>query len=145
MMKRLISGIKKNKEYWYEGYRGCLELLSGCPEIRTKFEMYRVKDSLCDYLNSKPTSAWYNNWIMWTDKEMEVRRFGIQCFDTLRAHTNKALSAKTFDFGATAAFALMAEHKALMYKRIILLFDKGVPISKELIEKYHTDVEQRCN
>ena len=48
-LKQAVENLSEH-EYWYNGYRGTIEMLSYNPEKRAVFEQYRIKESIQDYL-----------------------------------------------------------------------------------------------
>ena len=65
-----------------EGCEGTIELLSYRDDDRANFELYRVIESLQDYLASRATSRWdVNLGIKWDSDEIKNRCFGMQCYD----------------------------------------------------------------
>ena len=125
------------KEYWFNGFRGCIELLSYISEERAKFEEWRVKESVRDYLEGKPNSRWYESHAMWTEEETKRRRFGIMCYDTIYNHLN-ILKEGNIRGEADAAFLLMEEHKNVMYRRLLFMKENGYTVAPECLCFYET-------
>lgn len=115
-LARAIEGVSE-RDYWYNGYRGTIELLSYCPEERAVFETYRVKESIKDYLNSKPTRSWYTGYAMWNASEAENRCFGMRCYNAIFKHLEKAREGED-DASSLRAFHLESEHKKIMGLRL---------------------------
>ncbi|TAH75128.1 MAG: hypothetical protein EWM47_00180 [Anaerolineaceae bacterium] len=125
------------EHYWFQGFRGCIELLSYISEKRACFELYRIKESIDDYLHSRPTSRWYLNHAMWTEDEIRKRSFGITCYNTLMYHINYAEQFGYFSQGANQAIFLMWEHKNIMLLRLKYMQDSRVYINNQVIEIYN--------
>lgn len=124
-----------SKEYWFGGFRGCIELLSYIHEERAKFEEWRVKESVRDYLEGKPNSRWYESYAMWTEEETKRRRFGIGCYDAIYNYLD-VLKEGGNGAGADAAFLLMEEHKKVMYRRLLFMQENGYKVDPECLCSY---------
>lgn len=124
------------EDYWFEGFRNCVELLSFNNEERAKLEPYRIKMSIEDYLDSKPTSSWYVNNAMWNEEETRKRTFGITCYNTIFNHVDIAKNQGSFVQGSRQAFHLMWEHKKTMIMRIKYLYEHKLLKGDETISRY---------
>lgn len=102
------------------GYNHCIELISYRKNNTAIFDLGRVKESISDYLNSKPTEKWDTLPVIWTEG-FEKHNFGISCYETIYLHLNFLRNNKTFDNGALQSFHLQWEHKKMMVRRIEFL------------------------
>lgn len=127
--------------YWFNGFRGCIELLSYSADDRAVFEEWRVKRSIEDYLVGVPTSFWYESYGVWTSAELNHRTFGIDCYKTIYQHL-EYLNKMEYREGVDAAFLLMAEHKKMMYQRFCFMKENGCRINDEILEGYSKIKEQ---
>lgn len=142
-LENAIINVPKD-DYWFQGFRGCIELLSYNEEKRTNFETYRIKESISDYINSQPTKNWFLNHAMWNKDETRNRVFGISCYNTIDNHLFKAKQIGKFIEGANQAFYLMWEHKYTMLTRLDYLKTRGINIDNYCIEQY-SNIEQLAN
>lgn len=126
-LENAIHNIQENKnDYLYEVFRDCIELLSYNKVKRTKLEMYRIKESIIDYLSSQPTKCWYVNHEMWDEDETKKRTFGIKCYNTIKNHILIASQLGYFIQGSSQVFYLMWEHKNTMLLRLKHLKENGI-------------------
>ncbi len=115
-LKQAVENLSEH-EYWYNGYRGTIEMLSYNPEKRAVFEPYRIKESIQDYLWSDTSKNWYVSYAMWDSNETENRCFGMQCYNALFKHLEKAKEGED-DTSSLRAFHLEYEHKKIMSLRL---------------------------
>lgn len=138
--KELIEAVENNTDYWFEGYRDSLELLSYCEEERAELEIYRIKESINDYLMSRPTQCWYENDGMWNQNEKRKRTFGVDCYRTIWRHLEIAREYEGFSEGGQQAFYLMFEHKKVMLERLKYLNEKKSWISMSAVQEYEEKI-----
>lgn len=124
------------EDYWYQGFRGCIELVSYVSEKRATFEKWRVKASIEDYLNASASRQWYTGDVMWTKEEARKRSFGIACYQTLFHHIDLAKERGEFFEGARQAFYLMYEHKTTMKLRINYMEKQNHKILSRICSSY---------
>ena len=127
----------KEPQTWRRGFEGTLELLSYREEERAEFELYRVIESLKDYLESRATSRWNVNWdMMWDTYENENRCFGMQCYEGIYHNIQIAREEKSFAESGHRALFLEQEHKKIMELRLQFIRER-YPISEDIISEYH--------
>lgn len=132
-----ISRISDPKT-WTRGFEGTIELLSYREEDRANFELYRVIESLQDYLESRATSRWdVNRDIKWDADEVKNRCFGIRCYEGIFRNIEIAKERGGFVGSGHRALFLEQEHKKIMEMRLLWMKEK-YPISDEIIAKYRT-------
>ncbi len=120
---------------WRNGFDGMLELLSYKAQDRATFELYRVLESMKDYLYSEPTKRWYIGYHMWDEAEMANRCFGMQCYDAVYNGLRIAKETGHFEDSGHRALFLESEHKQIMLRRLLWMKDK-YPMEDEIIQKY---------
>ena len=138
-VEELIRATNRIKEpqTWRRGFEGTLELLSYREEERAEFELYRVIESLKDYLESRATSRWNVNWdMMWDTYENENRCFGMQCYEGIYHNIQIAREEKSFAESGHRALFLEQEHKKIMELRLQFIRER-YPISEDIISEYH--------
>lgn len=134
-LKAAISGIR-NPETWTRGFEGTIDLLSCREKERAKFELYRVIESLQDYLESRATSRWdVNRDVIWDSDEVKNRCFGMECYEGVFQNIRIAKEQGRFPESGHRALFLEQEHKKIMEMRLLWMKEK-YPISDEFIEKY---------
>ncbi|BCJ94248.1 hypothetical protein acsn021_18170 [Anaerocolumna cellulosilytica] len=130
------------KDFAYQGFRNCIELLSYNKEPRARLEPYRINLSIEDYLESNPTRGWYVNNAMWDEEETRKRTFGITCYNTIYNHLEFAHNKGYFGQGSNQAFFLMWEHKKTMTMRLRHLRRLNLLKEEECISQYMKLEEQ---
>ena len=127
----------REPEAWRRGFEGTIELLSYREEERAEFELYRVIESLKDYMESRATSRWNVHFdVMWDAMENNNRCFGMQCYEGIYHNIQIAKEEKCFAESGHRAIFLEQEHKKIMELRLRYIRDKH-PISEEIISEYH--------
>ncbi len=142
--EELIQATKdmENPETWRNGFDGMLELVSYRVQDRATFELYRVLESMKDYLHSEPTKRWYIGYHMWDEAEMTNRCFGMQCYDAIHYSLRIAREIGCFEESGHRALFLESEHKQIMLRRLSWMKDK-YPVDDEIIQKY-MDISEKA-
>jgi hypothetical protein len=130
------------EDFNYQGFRGCIELLSYKEEPRARLEPYRIKLSIEDYLESNPIRGWYVNELMWDEEETRKRTFGIACYNTIYNHLEFVENKGYFGPGSNQAFFLMWEHKKTMTMRLKHLMNLRLLKEEDSISQYMKIEEQ---
>lgn len=128
----LATNNMANFQTWKNGFNGSIELLSYQDEIRANFELYRVIESIQDYLSSSATRKWYVNYAMWNSSENANRCFGMQCYDGVFNNIHIAKIGGYFADSGHRALFLEWEHKKIMGLRLEWI-KKTYYISDEII------------
>lgn len=118
---------------WRNGFYGNFELLIVTKKSWAKLEPQRIKWSLEDYLESRPTSSWYVNVDKWDGEEFKNRVYGLDCYQTLFHHIS-LMEGGEFRQSGVRAFYLQWEHKKIMCERIDYL-KREFAISQELCKQ----------
>ena len=142
-LREAISRIN-DPDTWTGGFEGTIELLSYRDDDRANFELYRVIESLQDYLASRATSRWdVNLGIKWDLDEIKNRCFGMQCYDGIFQNIRIAKEQGGFAGSGHRALFLEQEHKRIMELRLAWMKER-YPISDDIIAKYHTIADWSC-
>lgn len=112
MLSAITNNVKEG--YDYMDFRDCIELISYNPDDRAQLELYRIKESLTDFLYSSPTKNWYTMGLLWRDSENLLRTYGMDCYAAIEYHINSELN----DYRWKLVFHLMWEHKKMMCLRL---------------------------
>lgn len=142
-LREAISRIN-DPDTWTGGFEGTIELLPYRDDDRANFELYRVIESLQDYLASRATSRWdVNLGIKWDLDEIKNRCFGMQCYDGIFQNIRIAKEQGGFAGSGHRALFLEQEHKRIMELRLAWMKER-YPISDDIIAKYHTIADWSC-
>lgn len=123
-----------------------------------------IRESIQDYLRSDATKNWYMSYAMWDSNETQNRCFGMQCYNAVFKHLEKAKEGKN-DMSSLRAFHLECEHKKIMglrlkwlnknysldgsylmqYKKIEEMADIALMLYLKFKATYNLDIIKRIN
>ena len=101
------AALKLNySQEWKLGFKGVVEFIKYDDKEKQDFSLQRVKDSLCDYINSRPTCSW--NVMEFRDKYNENEWFfGISIYKYIHSQIDKL----QVDYVSNVDFHIIYEHK----------------------------------
>lgn len=137
----LTNGIKyiRSSDENYINLNGCIELLSliSKDECLSKFDYKRVKDTLIDYLNSRPTVCCNVQDFRW-EYGKSWHTFGISCYQ----YIHKRIDLLN-EFIVLSDYHIIWEHKKHLKDTLNYLMEKGFVKNELIISKRISEIIQK--
>ncbi|NLM10170.1 MAG: BtrH N-terminal domain-containing protein [Clostridiaceae bacterium] len=137
-----VNNLSEEDNY-YMGFNNSIELLSlkKYPE-EALFNLRRVKESIIDYLECRPTKYWYTQQFNWHNP-MNNHLLGLDCYKLIYKELEYIIENRVISHTGWLSFHVMWEHKNIMLKRLYYLNEnKMLNNSQDVISEYH-DIERK--
>jgi len=127
----------------YMRFNNSIELLSLKDLWENEYAVLadRIKKSITDYLECKPTKYWYTQQLSWyhsTDRHL----FGMDCYKLIYKELNNIIENRDITTTGWLSFNIMCEHKNIMLKRLKYMSDNGMlSDAQKVIDEYTTVAE----
>lgn len=107
---------------------------------RFDFSVERVRESLRDYIECKPTVNWYTRLPYLSEAERKEHSFGLECYDLLIKQISWAWDNKFVFRGTRQSLYVEYSHKLMMENRVKYLGERGILKNWEIHEKRYGDI-----
>lgn len=107
---------------------------------RFNLSVDRIRESLKDYIESKPTSNWYIRLPYLSEAEKKEHYFGLECYNLLKKQIEWIWSDSFAIRGTRQSLYVEYSHKLMMVNRIKYLGERGILKNSQNHENVYSEI-----
>jgi hypothetical protein len=144
-MEMAYSSISSEDEEKYPGpdqMKACIEMFSYRKNSDAVFQLSRMKESLTDYLHSRPTHHWYTATVKWVSETIDSHSFGFNGkYDAILDHLINFKHGKIKQIDVRILHVIF-EHKSTMVRRLKYLTENKLVHNGEHFLNIYAELEK---